>query len=72
VTRVRRSPTGHLVGHTYLDELVDLAYTVEAIVTLWEYAPDGAVRVRWANGNTTVRSRPRGSDPEVIGPRVAA
>jgi hypothetical protein len=64
--------TGHVVGRTYLDALSGETYTVEAVVTLWECAPDEAVRVRWSNGNVTLRSQPRGADREIGRPPVAA
>jgi hypothetical protein len=57
--------TGHIVGRTYLSRESGQLYVVQGVATLWELEPGGAVAVRWENGNTTVRDRPRGSDPEV-------
>jgi hypothetical protein len=59
--------TGHVVGRTYLSRLEGQPYTVEAAATLWECAPAGAVRVRWENGNSTLRTEPRGADLEQCG-----
>jgi hypothetical protein len=64
-----RTPTGYVIGRTYLSLLAGQPYTVEQVTTLWEYAPDGAVVVRWANGNRTVRADGPGDDP-VICPGV--
>jgi hypothetical protein len=55
--------TGHVVGETYLSLMHGQRYTVEAVATLWILAPNGAVRIRWANGNSTLSEMARGNDP---------
>ena len=59
------APTGHVVGRSYLSREFGQLYTVERVTTLWECAPDGAVLVRWENGNRTTSTKPRALDPEV-------
>ena len=54
--------TGHTIGATYVSECHGLAYTVEAVTTLWEMAPAGAVVVLWQNGNRTITDAPVGND----------
>ena len=65
------APAGYVVGGTYLSVEAGERYTVEAVTTLWECAPAGAVVVRWSNGNRTIRSGSPGSDPLVC-PRCDA
>jgi hypothetical protein len=59
--------TGHVVGWTYFCAHADMAYEVLGPATLWELAPHAAVRVRWANGNETLSTRPAGADTVVEG-----
>jgi hypothetical protein len=58
--------TGHVIGWTYYSSEHRMTYEVLDRATLWVLAPHGAVRVRWANGNETVMTRPADLD------RVAA
>lgn len=57
--------TGHAVGTSYVSAETGQVYTVEAMATLWELAPDEAVVVVWSNGNRTITDHPRGADVEV-------
>jgi hypothetical protein len=58
----RLTRTGHLVGATYYSRHYRMTYRVESVGTVWQYAPDAAVRLRWANGNTTLTESARGDD----------
>jgi hypothetical protein len=54
--------TGHLVGGVYSSADHHMTYVVVRVATLWECAPDGAVLIRWENGNEVVTARPAGRD----------
>jgi hypothetical protein len=54
--------TGHVIGWTYYSPEHRMTYEVLDRATLWDLAPDAAVRVRWANGNEMVLTRPAAVD----------
>ena len=54
--------TGHLIGATYFSHDDAMTYVVLGTATLWECAPGAAVKVRWANGNETITTRPSQGD----------
>jgi len=58
----RTTATGHVVGARYFSASERTRYEVLGPATIWELAPDGAVRLRWANGNITTTSAPVGRD----------
>jgi hypothetical protein len=51
-----------VIGAEYLSTDHAMTYVVLDRATLWELAPLGAIRVRWANGNETVTDAPLGAD----------
>jgi hypothetical protein len=59
--------TGHVIGWTYESQEHGMTYEVLGRATIWDLAPDAAVRVRWANGNETVTTEPLGAD-QVVAP----
>jgi hypothetical protein len=63
------SATGHVVGAYYFSSHYRMTYLVIGLVTLWDLAPNEAVRLRWSNGNVTVSTMPVGSDEIIPPPR---
>jgi hypothetical protein len=59
-----------VVGWWYFSEEDAMEYLVLGPATVWELAPHGAVRVRWANGNETVTTRSAAGDPVVAPPAL--
>lgn len=49
--------TGHVIGWTYESREHGMTYDVLGRATIWDLAPEAAVRVRWANGNETVTAQ---------------
>jgi hypothetical protein len=47
----------HVVGGVYFSPAHDMTYEVLGPATVWELAPDDAIRVRWSNGNVTTTRR---------------
>ena len=54
--------TGHVIGWQYYSDEHEMAYEVVGRATVWDLAPEKAVRLRWANGNETVSTDPPGPD----------
>ena len=54
--------TGHTVGAWYINLEHRTPYRVEAVATLWDLAPSGAVRCRWPDGRVSVSDSARGRD----------
>ena len=47
----------HVVGGVYFSPEHAMTYEVLGPATVWELAPDDAIRVRWSNGNVTTTRR---------------